>query len=511
MGRDLKADMEDPDRFVITLELVPGEQSRGRSVDMLMRLADKALTDGRVSAVTITDNPGGHPSLSPDVLGRDIVKMGVDVMVHFACRDQNRVGMESRALQLGHLGINNILALTGDFSGDGFGGQGAPVFDLDSVSLINMLRMMDEGTLVLDNREHFFVGCAVSPFKQTQAETLCQYMKLRKKVLAGARFAITQVGYDARKFHELLCIQRDWDMKLPTLGSVYLLKPGAAKVMAAGKIPGAVVSRDLLHRIQREWQDRAQAREAGIERTARLAVVLKGLGYKGVHFGGLHQHFEPLARILDRMPQIEDKWREFVPQFDFPQKKGFYCYQRDNNSGLCSGTLNTPSSDISLAEKSLFQSCRFLHRLFFRHDAPFAALFEGICRRAEKRPFRLLLVKTAENMVKKPLFSCQECGDCAIQHLAFFCPESQCPKHTRNGPCGGSLKGMCEVHPDKRCVWVRAYRRWAAVHQPERLEGQFVPPRNWALYRTCSWINFHLRRDHQGAPLMTAAEKREMR
>ncbi|MDZ7700191.1 MAG: methylenetetrahydrofolate reductase C-terminal domain-containing protein [Deltaproteobacteria bacterium] len=509
MRQDLKKDMEDPERFVITMELVPGEQSRGRSVDMVMNLAEKARADGRVSAVTITDNPGGHPSLSPDVLGRDIVKMGMDVMVHFACRDQNRVGMESRALQLGHMGINNILALTGDFSGEGFGGQGAPVFDLDSVSLIHMLRMMDEGTLALNDREHFFVGSAVSPFKQTEAETLCQYMKLRKKVQAGARFAITQVGYDVRKFHELMCIQRDWGMQIPTLGSLYLLTPGAARVMASGKIPGAVVPKGLYTAIQKEWQDRTRGHEKGVERAARLAVVLKGLGYKGVHVGGIHRHFAPLARIFDRMSEIESRWREFIPQFDFPHPGGFYYYQRDAQTGLCSTPAPPTPTAISPMEKGLFQTCRFLHRLFFRHDAPFASLYEKLCRGAEKRPLRRLLVKTMENAVKKPLFSCQECGDCAIQHVGYFCPESQCPKHTRNGPCGGSLNGMCEVHPDTRCVWVRAYRRWASVHQNEQVGGDFVPPRNWALSRSCSWINFHLRKDHQGAPLMNSAQRKQ--
>ena len=125
MGSTFREDISDSSRFVITMELVPGEQSKGRSVDTVMSIADDALSDGRVSAVTITDNPGGHPSLSPDVLGREIVNRGMDVIVHFTCRDQNRVGLESRALQLGHLGIKNVLALTGDFAGEGFAGQGA--------------------------------------------------------------------------------------------------------------------------------------------------------------------------------------------------------------------------------------------------------------------------------------------------------------------------------------------------------------------------------------------------
>ena len=282
--RTFRKDISDPKSFVITLELVPGEQSSGRSVDTVMAIAESALADGRISAVSITDNPGGHPSLSPDVLGRDIIRRGMDVIVHFTCRDQNRVGLESRALQLGHMGIRNILALTGDFSGEGFAGKGAPVFDLDAVSLLVMLEMMGEGTLAPDDQEKFFVGCAVSPFKQTQEEGFCQYAKMRKKVSASARFIITQLGYDVKKFHELICIQKDWHIQTPTLGSVYVLTPGAAKVMAKGRVPGVVVTPELLKKVQGEWQDKKNGHLAAVERSARLAVVLKGLGIQGGPF-----------------------------------------------------------------------------------------------------------------------------------------------------------------------------------------------------------------------------------
>jgi methylenetetrahydrofolate reductase (NADPH) len=104
------------------------------------------MADGRVSAVTITDNPGGNPSLSPDVIGKEIVDHGMDVIVHFTCRDSNRGGIESRALQLARMGMRNILALTGDYSGKGFGGKGTPVFDIDSCSLICFLKMLEYRT-----------------------------------------------------------------------------------------------------------------------------------------------------------------------------------------------------------------------------------------------------------------------------------------------------------------------------------------------------------------------------
>ena len=56
---------------------------------------------------------------------------------------------------------------------------------------------------------------------------------------------------------------------------------------------------------------------------------------------------------------------------------------------------------------------------------------------------------------------------------------------------------MCEVYPDKQCVWVRAHQRLA--HHGEKLSTECIPPRMWELNKTNSWINFHLKRDHQSA------------
>ena len=231
MLRVFQDDLADRNHFLITLELVPGKESMGRSVDTVMGIAKDAFADGRVSAVSITDNPGGNPSLSPDVISNEIFKTGMDVIVHFTCRDLNRVGMESRALQLAMMGMKNILALTGDYTGKGFGGQGAPVFDLDSVNLLVMLNMLTDRVNETGDPDGYFAGCAVSPFKRSEAECFAQYAKLCRKFSADAQFAITQLGYDARKFKELIQIQRYTGISLPTIGSVYVLTPKAARIM----------------------------------------------------------------------------------------------------------------------------------------------------------------------------------------------------------------------------------------------------------------------------------------
>ena len=76
MLRVFQNDILNSKRFVITMELVPGREPAGRSVDSVKGMAADAFADGRVSAVSITDNPGGNPALSPDVIGHDIFKVG---------------------------------------------------------------------------------------------------------------------------------------------------------------------------------------------------------------------------------------------------------------------------------------------------------------------------------------------------------------------------------------------------------------------------------------------------
>jgi methylenetetrahydrofolate reductase (NADPH) len=86
--------------------------------------------------------------------------------------------------------------------------------------------------------------------------------------------------------------------------------------------------------------------------------------------------------------------------------------------------------------------------------------------------------------------------------MAYLCPMSQCPKNQRNGPCGGSFEGWCEAYPNQRkCVYVLAYERLKAHGADQSLGEDLVPPVNYDLNETSSWINFYLGRDHSASKL----------
>ncbi len=494
MKRNFNDDISTPEKFVVTLELVPGREIAGQKLDKIKKIARDACDDGRITAVSITDNPGGNPALSPDGLGYEMKNQGMDVIVHFTCRDTNRVGMESRALQLAHMGMKNILALTGDYSGRGFGGRGTPVFDFDSVILTSMLTDLNMRLIKTGHSEIFRVGCAISPFKFTEGETRVQYRKLERKIEAGASFAITQLGYDIDKYQELLLHNDEAGIDIPVLASLYMLGKGAAKMMNSGRVPGVHVSDQLLAKVLAEFDNGSGKRQA-MERIARLGVVLKGIGYKGIHLGGIHDSFDTVASVLDRMEEIEHNWQEYREEFQENDERCYYMYKQPAQSK----TVRPYKEKIKL---KVGDNCHYLflrtaHDWFFDKNATLAPVYKKISNSLDKSKTSWALKLFFEDPFKKLMLSCQSCGDCGIQHVGFLCPESGCPKHTRNGPCGGSYRGYCEVNDDKLCVWVRAFYRMKRYGETDELTGEFVPPRLWELKGTSSWINFHLDRDHQ--------------
>ena len=103
-------------------------------------------------------------------------------------------------------------------------------------------------------------------------------------------------------------------------------------------------------------------------------------------------------------------------------------------------------------------------------------------------------VASFEHVLKAPVFGCRMCGQCVLHSTGLTCPMT-CPKALRNGPCGGVRPdGHCEVKPEMRCVWLKAYRR--SLRLPWKDEFHHLrPPVDGRLVGTSSWINLMTRRD----------------
>ncbi len=110
----------------------------------------------------------------------------------------------------------------------------------------------------------------------------------------------------------------------------------------------------------------------------------------------------------------------------------------------------------------------------------------------DKHPSASRALERVEFAIKSPLFGCQACGNCVLGQMEYVCPQT-CPKNLRNGPCGGTSMGRCEV-VDKPCIWVSVYERAKSEQRVAELTT-YIPPPNRALKGTSSWINYFLNRD----------------
>jgi methylenetetrahydrofolate reductase (NADPH) len=497
-----------PGSFSIAVELVTARglvtNERSRA---LVEKARALAADPRIDVLSITDNPGGNAMLAPDTLGTDLVSRGQEVIIHLACKDWNRNALESRGWKLASEGFDNVLCLSGDYPVTGYGGTAAPVFDIDSVGLLKLFSDMDAGLCVARTgerleRTNFFLGCVVTNHKLHEREVVPQYQKLAKKARTGARFVINQIGYNARKDDELLRYIRRADLEVRALANVYLLSLPAARAFHAGRIPGVIVTDELLALAERQAASPDKGRSFFMDLAAKQLTVARGLGFGGAYLGG-HATADTFFEILDRAKDYAGAdWRELSRELRFGRAAEFYLFEPDPDTGLSSDELNpayVKSKQKRRTDLRVPLSYRFSRRVHHTVFEPDGSLHDAARSLYEKIDAAPRPVGRAAHLVeqaaKVPMFKCRDCGDCSLPDIAYVCPESICAKNQRNGPCGGTRDGLCEVY-DTECIWSQAYERLKAYGEEEDMLANPVVVKDNSLARTSAWANALLDRDH---------------
>ena len=496
------------DEFVTVTEIVP---ARGLALDGPARRsleAARALVDDpRIAAISITDSAGGHAMASPVPLAEELLARGQDVIVHVACRDRSRNALRTLAWELEARGIRNVLAVSGDHPVEGTGGLSQPVFDLDSVGLISLYHDLvnEPGPDGADHAPGLFIGTAVSPFKRLESEVILQYLKLELKLRAGADFVIPQLGYDSRKWDELLRWMRLHDLRRPVLANVYVLTRTVARLFNANAIPGCVVSDDLLATIDKAAAGPDKGKAFFLELAAKQVAIARGMGFRGAYVAGHTLPAADVDRILALAETFAPSWADLAREVQHSPKGTFFVYRRDPVTGLNTDELDpryarslTPAARARTRRRGslVYKANRLTHDVAFTPGTPgyraAASVYQAIERYHLARPAHVL-----EHAIKVPLFDCRDCGDCSLPDVAYLCPVSQCPKSERNGPCGGSHDGICEVLP-RPCVWVRAYDRLKPYGEELAMLDRAPVLVDHALERTSAWANTFLGRDHYG-------------
>ena len=278
--------------FAVTGELGP-PASANREV-----IEEKAqYLKGNVDSVNITDNQTAVVRMSSISVAVMLMELGIEPNIQMTARDRNRIAIQSDLLGAWALGVKNLLCLTGDHQTFGNHPMAKNVFDMDSISMLMMVRDMREKGVIqsgdkMDVPPKFFLGAAANPFADPFD---FRPYRLAKKVKAGADFIQTQIIFNVPKFAEYM--KRAGDLGL--LDDVYVLAgvspiktSGAARYMAT-KVPGMDVPDEYVQRMlgvikgipkEEKKARRAAWAEEGINICIEVIQQVKDIpGVAGVH------------------------------------------------------------------------------------------------------------------------------------------------------------------------------------------------------------------------------------
>jgi methylenetetrahydrofolate reductase (NADPH) len=461
-------------QFVYMTELVASGLKREAQV---LEIASKLAMIPEIAGGSITSYAGG-------ALGQDSIRVGTAVRarglvpnVHQTCVGQDRQTIDKILVQLQALEMHNIFAISGDWPK---AAMRTAVFDIDSVQLAAHIAELRART-----GTPFFISCAVSPFKYQREDLLYQYLKLEKKIAAGADMAITQVGWDAAKFVELKKYLDERGIKTPVLGNVFVLSRRAGERMNTGNPPGCWASDELVAVLKKESEAPDGGLQARLERAARSVAILKGIGYAGAYIGGTHDA-KHITWIIRRAEELAPTWESLYEELQFGKKDGFYLYKRDPQPKPTRTFLPTVMDAVGKTLPFMPWSKNV------NESNPVRRAIQGAFRWLERQPTLSHWFERFEYYSKKEVFGCQNCGNCVLGSMEYVCPQT-CPKQMRNGPCGGTFHGECEVI-GQECIWVQVMARAEASNTIDQLKV-YIPPPDRTLTGTASWVNFYLGRD----------------
>ena len=485
-------------QFLFTAELVLGRDHNVAEAEAFVKEAS-AQPDG-IKVISVTDLPGGNPALPPEAFVGFIRGHHLTPIAHLSAKDGNRAFLEARLHGLARLGVENLLALTGDAQKEGFEGKPKPVYDLDSVLILWLVRALRGGLpyrlgprAAQSTPFDFFAGAVVNPFKVREPDQMMQFYKLRLKLAAGAQFIITQLGFNLRKLYELKQYMKREDLgQIPVLANVYVPTAKIARMMQSGELAGCVVSDELVRRLE------AEKKPQRLERAAFQVAAVQELGFAGAHIGGFVLTYKDFMTIIERAPAIGKDWRNRLDELAFPYPGEFYLLPL-GEGGLSDGAGDYQLTRIRRRPSWKQRLSRWAHRRLIAKGSFGQGFFAARLQPGGQRPagnswrnglwYGLLEPSV---LYRKATMGCVSCGDCLQDHLSHAgCSMRWCYKELRNGPCGGSrVDGSCEAHPELPCIWNLIYLGTLAVGEdPRKFARTLVPPRDWSLDGTNALAN----------------------
>jgi methylenetetrahydrofolate reductase (NADPH) len=263
-------------KFVLTMEMEP---PFGTDCTMFKEKALKLK--GNIDAIVVTDQQSAMLKANSMVACYLLNQWGLEPVLQVACRDRNRIALQSDIISASILGIENALILTGDYITLGDHPEAKPVFDLDSVQLLQVANSLNNGIAMnekeLEGPTNLFLGAVVNP---GSVPVEPQILKLENKVEAGAQFIITQAVYDPQSFEKFMHSVEH--LNVPIIVGLLLLKSVKMCNYLNKSVAGVEVPQQLMDRLAKlsKVDDRKkESIDIGIE----LAESFKPL-CQGIHF-----------------------------------------------------------------------------------------------------------------------------------------------------------------------------------------------------------------------------------
>jgi len=466
--------------FFWTLEFVPSaDKILKKELDDLDHLFINLQNFPYIAGFAITDRV--HSDRDPDPItaaSQILLRTGRQPLIHLAGKGRDVSDFSKSIIRLSSLDLKNILILTGDklkevnrFGKDRY---------FESVPAIQLVKKINPA---------LNIAVAFNPFKYREEDCMAQYLKLEKKISAGADYFITQIGFDHKKFEELSKWKKVNNIKSPTVANLMMLYARNARYMRKHQLAGVTISNSFLKLLEFEEGLPDKGVDRALRRLALQIIHIKKLDYAGIQLTGMHTS-EMLIKLDKKICELSDlctnkqiwlnAWNECMR---FPN--GEVIEIVPTSAWYMTDSFTARSS---IFEQYKFSTMKVLHHIFFSKNFLYS-LFSLLLSPINNRHGKVALaLEKFEKIIKKPLVGCDTCGNCRLEFTQYICPEA-CPKGLANGPCGGTIENLCEFR-DRECIHSVKYRLAKGDSTLDSLRLNLIPSIPKEIRNTSSYPSY---------------------
>jgi methylenetetrahydrofolate reductase (NADPH) len=288
--------------FLVTAEVAP---PKGADATHMLQMAH--LLKGRVHAINITDGSRAVMRMASLVSAALLLQQGIEPIYQVACRDRNAIGLQADLLGAHALGIRNVLALTGDPVKAGDHPEARPVFELESVRLLQMIHKLNSGfdwkdRELTDGETDLFVGAAVDP--QCASWSGLQ-RRFERKVEAGAQFFQSQLITDFERLDKFMN-EIAAGCNKPVLAGIFLLKSAKNARFINRAVPGVNIPEHIIDRLEKASDPLREGMSIAAEQVKLAKEVCQGVHMMAVKREDLISEILDLAGVapIKRHPEL---------------------------------------------------------------------------------------------------------------------------------------------------------------------------------------------------------------